>query len=63
MQERNSSAEQELRESTESTTLGGLEGGRPVAAEKDEKEDHQLADRQNLGKVGKDIFTLMPKEW
>ena len=37
MQERNSPAEQELRESTESTTLGGLEGGRPVAAEKDEK--------------------------
>ena len=35
MQERNSSAEQELRESTESTTLGGLEDDRPVAAEKD----------------------------
>ena len=34
MQERDSPAEQELRESTESITLGGLEGGRPVAAEK-----------------------------
>ena len=34
MQERDSPAEQELRESTESITLGGHEGGRPVAAEK-----------------------------